>query len=98
MINEDLNSIIRRLRIISGIILFIYSLTHLLNHSFAIVSIQTADSAEGSKGQYGWGGAASTYFWIDPEIDLICIFMTQFIPSYTYDIRNELRRLVYSDI
>ena len=61
-------------------------------------SIQTADSAEGSKGQYGWGGAASTYFWIDPEIDLICIFMTQFIPSYTYDIRNELRRLVYSDI
>ena len=61
-------------------------------------SIQTADSAEGSKGQYGWGGAASTYFWIDPQIDLICIFMTQFIPSYTYDIRNELRRLVYSDI
>jgi len=59
-------------------------------------SVQTADSIEGSKGQYGWGGAASTYFWIDPEIDLICIFMTQFVPSYTYDIRNELRRLVYS--
>ena len=59
-------------------------------------SVQTADSKEGSKGQYGWGGAASTYFWIDPEIDLICIFMTQFVPSYTYDIRNELRRLVYS--
>ena len=61
-------------------------------------STQTADTSEGSKGQYGWGGAASTYFWIDPQIDLICIFMTQFIPSYTYDIRNELRRLVYSDI
>ena len=60
-------------------------------------STQTADTPEGSKGQYGWGGAASTYFWIDPQIDLICIFMTQFIPSYTYDIRNELRRLVYSN-
>tara|TARA_Y100000814_G_scaffold209252_1_gene154958 strand:- start:1276 stop:2505 length:1230 start_codon:yes stop_codon:yes gene_type:complete len=60
-------------------------------------STQTADTSEGSKGQYGWGGAASTYFWIDPQIDLICIFMTQFIPSYTYDIRNELRRLVYSN-
>tara|TARA_B100000676_G_scaffold256656_1_gene264102 strand:+ start:1562 stop:2791 length:1230 start_codon:yes stop_codon:yes gene_type:complete len=59
-------------------------------------STQTADTSEGSKGQYGWGGAASTYFWIDPQIDLICIFMTQFVPSYTYDIRNELKRIVYS--
>ncbi|MQG51382.1 MAG: beta-lactamase family protein [SAR202 cluster bacterium] len=59
-------------------------------------STQTADTSEGSKGQYGWGGAASTYFWIDPQVDLICIFMTQFVPSYTYDIRNELKRIVYS--
>jgi len=59
-------------------------------------SVQLSENNEGSKGQYGWGGAASTYFWIDPEADLICIFMAQFVPSYTYDIRNELRRLVYA--
>jgi len=59
-------------------------------------SVQLSENNEGSKGQYGWGGAASTYFWVDPEADLICIFMTQFVPSYTYDIRNELKRLVYA--
>ena len=43
MVNEDLNSMIRRMRIISGIVLFLYSATHLMNHSFAVVSIATAD-------------------------------------------------------
>ncbi len=50
----------------------------------------------GSRGEYYWGGAASTAFWIDPAEDLIVIFMTQLIPSSTYPIRRELRTLVYS--
>jgi CubicO group peptidase (beta-lactamase class C family) len=50
----------------------------------------------GSVGQYYWGGAASTAFWIDPAEDLIVIFMTQLTPSTTYPIRRELRTLVYS--
>jgi CubicO group peptidase (beta-lactamase class C family) len=50
----------------------------------------------GSVGNYSWGGAASTYFWIDPKEDLICIFMTQLLPSTTYAIRRELATLVYS--
>jgi len=51
-----------------------------------------------SIGEYGWGGAASTIFWIDPSEDLITIFLTQLIPSSTYNIRRELRTLVYSSI
>ncbi|HYL58584.1 MAG TPA: serine hydrolase domain-containing protein [Candidatus Acidoferrales bacterium] len=50
----------------------------------------------GSVGDYSWGGAASTYFWIDPKEDLIAILMTQLMPSTTYQIRRELRTLVYS--
>jgi CubicO group peptidase (beta-lactamase class C family) len=49
-----------------------------------------------SVGNYSWGGAASTYFWIDPTEDLICVFMTQLLPSTTYPIRRELATLVYS--
>ena len=49
-----------------------------------------------SKGSYSWGGAASTYFWIDPREELIGIFMTQLLPSSTYPIRRELANLVYS--
>jgi len=50
----------------------------------------------GSVGEYSWGGAATTSFWIDPTEDLIAIFMTQLLPSSTYPIRRELRTMVYS--
>lgn len=49
----------------------------------------------GSTGEYGWGGMASTNFFIDPVEDLVMIFMTQLIPSSTYALRQELRALVY---
>lgn len=50
----------------------------------------------GSVGEYSWGGAATTSFWIDPKEELIAIFMTQLMPSSTYPIRRELRTMVYS--
>jgi CubicO group peptidase (beta-lactamase class C family) len=50
----------------------------------------------GSVGEYYWGGAASTAFWIDPAEDLVVVFMTQLLPSSTYPIRRQLRTLVYS--
>lgn len=52
----------------------------------------------GTVGEYAWGGAASTSFWIDPIEDLICIFMTQVLPSSAYPVRRELRTLLYSAI
>jgi CubicO group peptidase (beta-lactamase class C family) len=49
-----------------------------------------------SPGEYYWGGAASTAFWIDPVEDIAVVFMTQTLPSSSYPIRRELRTLVYS--
>ena len=52
----------------------------------------------GSAGEYNWGGAASTAFWVDPAEELIAIFMTQLLPSSAYPIRRELRSIVYAAI
>src|SRR5262249_7108742 len=52
----------------------------------------------GSAGEYNWGGAASTAFWIDPAEELIAIFMTQLLPSSAYPIRRELRAMIYAAI
>ncbi len=51
-----------------------------------------------SRGDYYWGGAASTVFWIDPTEDLWVVFMTQLMPSNSFDFRGQLRSLVYSAI
>lgn len=48
-----------------------------------------------STGEHHWGGAASTFFWLDNEEDLYVIFLTQLMPSSTYPIRRELRARVY---
>ena len=49
-----------------------------------------------SKGEFYWGGAASTAFWVDPVEHVTVVFMTQLMPSAAYPIRRELRTLVYS--
>jgi len=63
---------------------------------FATTTNAAATLMPGSDGDYFWGGAASTFFWIDPEEDLIGIFMTQLIPSSSYPVRREVRTMVYS--
>ncbi len=51
----------------------------------------------GSLGEYFWGGAASTAFWIDPKEDLTVVFMTQVIGADArLTLRRDLRTLVYS--
>jgi CubicO group peptidase (beta-lactamase class C family) len=52
----------------------------------------------GSPGEYAWGGAATTSFWIDPAEELITIFMTQVLPSSAYPLRRELRTMIYAAI
>lgn len=55
-------------------------------------------SGVGRAGDFMWGGAASTVFWIDPAEELYAIFMTQILPSGVYDFRGQLRSLVYASI
>jgi len=52
----------------------------------------------GSAGEFMWGGAASTIFWVDPREDLTAVFMTQFLPSGTFNFRGQLKSIVYGAI
>jgi CubicO group peptidase (beta-lactamase class C family) len=49
-------------------------------------------------GEFGWGGAYSTAFWVAPEEDLTVLFFTQLLPSSTHPIRSQLKQLVYQSI
>jgi CubicO group peptidase (beta-lactamase class C family) len=52
----------------------------------------------GSEGEFGWGGAASTYFWIDPREEFIGVQMAQFQPNGHYQIANDFRVAAYQAI
>ena len=65
---------------------------------FSVVKDPSMTLVPGSSGELAWGGMASTAFWIDPLEDMAVVFMTQLVPSGTYNIRRELRTLVYSAI
>jgi CubicO group peptidase (beta-lactamase class C family) len=60
------------------------------------VMLDTAQTGMmGSVGDHGWGGYAETFFWIDPQEEIIAILMSQYQPSQTYPIRKEFRTAVY---
>ena len=48
-----------------------------------------------SEGEFYWGGAASTAFWVDPRERMIVLFLTQLLPSSTHPIRTQLHQLVH---
>jgi CubicO group peptidase (beta-lactamase class C family) len=63
---------------------------------FSVMQSPARAQILGTPGEYAWGGAASTAFWIDPGEDLIVISMTQLMPSSSYPLRRELRVLSYA--
>ncbi|MEY4578804.1 MAG: hypothetical protein RL701_3507 [Pseudomonadota bacterium] len=77
----------------------VYSETPMHGVGFGLGFASTLDEVKAgsiSAGDYYWGGAASTLFWIDPKAELTVIFMTQLMPSRSYDFRGQLKNLVYS--
>ena len=54
-----------------------------------------AAKVPGSVGDFGWGGAASTWFMVDPVEDLTLTFMTQLMPSSTHPLRSQLKQMVH---
>lgn len=64
---------------------------------FATVMDQVAAGVLGG-GDYYWGGAASTIFSVDPKEDLTMVFMTQLMPSSTFNFRGQLKNIIYSSI
>ena len=61
------------------------------------ISERAATGGSGT-GTFAWGGAASTIFWVDPKEDLVAIFMTQLMPSATFNFRGQLKNIIYSAI
>ncbi|MGI5213754.1 serine hydrolase domain-containing protein [Plantactinospora sp. CA-290183] len=63
---------------------------------FAVVQDPVPSRVPSSVGEFYWGGAASTAFWVDPVEEITALLFTQLVPSSTYPLRAELRQLVYS--
>ncbi len=62
---------------------------------FSVVVNPVANKVLSSPGEFGWGGAASTAFWVDPVEDITALLFTQLFPSSTHPLRPQLRQLVY---
>jgi CubicO group peptidase (beta-lactamase class C family) len=65
---------------------------------FSVVVDPPALQNVASPGEFGWGGAASTIFWVDPVEELWVLFLTQLLPSATYPIRQQLRTAVNQSV
>ena len=49
----------------------------------------------GSEGEYGWAGNGNSYFWIDPQEDLIGIILAQYYPLNHYPAARQFKVLMY---
>jgi CubicO group peptidase (beta-lactamase class C family) len=62
---------------------------------FSVMKDPVKNKVLAQAGEYAWGGAASTFFFVDPVEKITALFMTQLLPSSTHPIRSQLRQLVY---
>ena len=61
-------------------------------------SVQLQDGGSiAHAGEYGWGGAASTHFWISPKDDLAVVALSQLMP-FSPQLQNAVKPLVYDAI
>jgi CubicO group peptidase (beta-lactamase class C family) len=65
---------------------------------FSVVIDPVKNKVLSSAGEFAWGGAASTAFWVDPAEELTAVFLTQLLPSSSHPIRPQLKQLVYQSI
>ena len=61
---------------------------------FSVVLDAAETKILSSPGEFAWGGAASTAFWVDPAEELTALFFTQLLPSSAHPIRSQFRTLV----
>ena len=52
----------------------------------------------GTLGEFGWGGAYHSTYWIDPKEKLVVVYLTQLIPANDIDDAAKLRSLIYQAI
>ena len=52
----------------------------------------------GSVGEFGWGGAYQSTYWVDPKEQLVVVYLTQLLPAGPVDDHDKLRALLYQAI
>ncbi len=74
----------------------------MLDHGFGL-GVRARATLSGTRalssvGEYGWSGAAQTFFWIDPSESFIGLLMTQHLPTLPYPVHDRFRNLAYQAI
>ena len=65
---------------------------------FSVVENLGERGVLGSEGEFGWGGAYHSSYWVDPKEELVVVYFTQLIPSGDMDDHGKLRALVYQSL
>ena len=60
---------------------------------YSVITDRGDANSMSSVGSFGWGGAYCTYFWVDPEEEMIGIIMTQVRPYTHLNIRQDFNVL-----
>ena len=66
--------------------------------NFSVVTDPALVNYPANKGEYSWGGLATTLFWIDPQEDLVVIMLTQYLPWNEPYFRDLMHRMVHAAI
>ena len=62
---------------------------------FSVLNDLGARGEPGSVGEFGWGGAYHSTYWVDPKEELVVVYFTQVIPADGLDDQGKLRALIY---
>ena len=62
---------------------------------FSVLKDLGARGTPGAVGEFGWGGAYHSTYWVDPENELVVVYFTQLIPARGVDDHSKLRSLIY---
>ena len=65
---------------------------------FSVVGDLGARGAPGSIGEFGWGGAYHSTYWVDPQEQLVVVYFTQLRPADNLDDHGKLRALIYQSL
>jgi CubicO group peptidase (beta-lactamase class C family) len=63
---------------------------------FSVVTDVGARGTPGSVGEFGWGGAYHSTYWVDPKEQLVVVYLTQLIPAGDIDDQAKVRALLYA--
>ncbi len=67
-------------------------------YGFGVLTQRGKEKDVASVGTYSWGGIFNTYYWVDPEEEMVGVLMTQLFPFFHLDIREQFKRLAYEAV